>query len=414
MAQFTFELPNNLSRVPIAEERSHLEYEGETYAVYGEEVWFKGKIKLDQHEYQDYTKIKIQAEIQSDQDLSLPQSPHSHSRIGVWIPVRDSRIETRKIRAKQWRCVFDGDDCEFAITGQTWKFGKLASVEIKPAEMWQGELECLVCLNPCFSNVHDDSFKINFNVVPYKGTTPFEQVDISTVEVRRDDKWPHGKTAMSDLIEQFDQFGAFETEGIGNSLHPKQLLTVEAVKHQLNNSKNPVTLCYIGPDTTENICSMLRSINEDASAKEKLNGIYIYSYKEWDEEILDDFGVLESNIQESGLKPKFERLSKTTNVEPIAEEVIVVATYVTPWATNTENKQTYANLLSSLLCNKNSKLVTVDPKSGDFIARSWLNSEMISLEEFYETELNLSPDIVRDLKYETTIATIWSQTGGSN
>ena len=94
--------------------------------------------------------------------------------------------------------------------------------------------------------------------------------------------------------------------------------------------------------------------------------------------------------------------------------MIVVATYVTPWATNTENKQTYANLLSSLLCNKNSKLVTVDPKSGDFIARSWLNSEMISLEEFYETELNLSPDIVRDLKYETTIATIWSQNGGSN
>ena len=73
MAQFTFELPNNLSRVPIAEERSHLEYEGERIAVYGEEVWFKGKIKLDQNEYQDYSKIKIQAEIQSDQDLSLPQ-----------------------------------------------------------------------------------------------------------------------------------------------------------------------------------------------------------------------------------------------------------------------------------------------------------------------------------------------------
>ena len=111
----------------------------------------------------------------------------------------------------------------------------------------------------------------------------------------------------------------------------------------------------------------------------------------------------------------FEKISNKKMInKPITEEVITIATYVTPWATEKkeggieENKQSYKKLLKLLLHNPDSKLISVDPLNGDSIARSALNSETTNLFDFYIEELQLVQKSFRDLNYDTAVAKVWS------
>jgi hypothetical protein len=405
-------IPLNLDKPPIEA----------TNGFYGSEAWVVGEIDIESHFFDDHDKIRIDAEFISPNTPKNPQNPHTHSRVGIWLPTADVKNTSNNTVKKEYHCVFEEKMSDLVIVGDSWKFGKTARLEFKKfnrekTEPWKGKLRFQTCIVPCFSNNSKDSLKLRCKITGYKNTTPARSYGETILSVQRHDDWPAGD--QGDLIDTFLNFGAYHTNGIGVSLHPKQLLTVEALRRLISNSEKPVSICYIGPDTTENICSLLRVIGEDNNLKDGIKALNIYSWEDWDEELFNRYGVLEANILSNNhVAVKFHRISsEQMPTTPIEEEVITIATYVTPWATEkqdeneeeSENKASYKELLSLLLHNPKSRLISVDPMNGDSIARSALHSELQNLNDFYETDMNLESGFDRDLKFESTVARVWSK-----
>ena len=66
---------------------------------------------------------------------------------------------------------------------------------------------------------------------------------------------------MGYVHDVFNNYNAYNYDGNGNSLHPKQYLTVHGMNHIVKNylsDKDDIKVGYIGTDTTENFCSMIR------------------------------------------------------------------------------------------------------------------------------------------------------------
>lgn len=406
-------------KIPLNSDKLPIEA---TNGFYGSETWVVGEIDIESHFFDEHTKIRIDAEFISPGKQKNPQNPHTHSRVGIWLPTADVKNRIKDSVKKEYHCVFEEKVSDLVIVGDTWKFGKTARLEFKKFnreknEPWMGKLRFQTCIVPCFSNNPKDSLKLRCQIIGYKDTTPITEYGETILSVKRKDDWPAGD--QGDLIDTFLRFGAYHTNGAGMSLHPKQLLTVEALRRLIYEVKEPISVCYIGPDTTENICSLLRVIGEDDNLKSGIKVFKIYSWEDWDEELFDKYGELEANIlSNKHVAVEFHRISsKQMPTTPIEEEVITIATYVTPWATEkqddnddtSENKASYKKLLGILLHNPKSRLISVDPMNGDSIARSALHSELQNLNEFYETDMKLDSKIQRDLKFESTVARIWSK-----
>ena len=409
MAQISFD--TNHLFVPRDQNKSPLD---EDNGFYGAESWLSGEIELKADTVENFTKIRIVAEFKSGNNQSGPLNPHTHSRVGIWLPINDKRQNNPQSVKKEFRCVSESETSVIHLVGDTWKFGKEAVVDLKCPIPGDSKLSFQICILPCFTNDPSDSLELEFKVYRYKNTTPIDEVGNKKLSITRNDSFPIAGDS-GDLIDTFMELGAYETKGPGYSLHPKQLLTADALRKVLS-PERPVKICYIGPDTTENVCSLLRIIAEDEELKSAINSFDIYSWEKWDEELFSKYGKLHQNISENeSVDVHFEKISnKKMITEPITEEVVTIATYVTPWATEKkeggihENKQSYKKLLELLLHNPESKLISVDPVNGDSIARSALNSETTNLFDFYIEELELVQKSFRDLNYDTAVAKVWS------
>lgn len=381
---------------------------------YGAESWLSGEIEITANDFESFTKIRIEARFISKNKQVGPISPHTHSRVGIWLPIKDLRSKNDLTVRKEFQCVSESNTGSINLVGDSWKFGKKAVVELKCNVPCNSKVSFQICILPCFTNDPSDSMELEFKVFGYKNTTPIGPISSKKLHITRDDTFPIAGDS-GDLIDTFIKLGAYYTEGPGNSLHPKQLLTIDALRRVLS-PERPVKICYIGPDTTENVCSLLRIIAEDEELKSAIKSFDIYTWEKWDEELFNRYGKLEQNIRENkSVAVHFEKISnKKMITKPITEEVITIATYVTPWATEKkeggieENKQSYKKLLKLLLHNPDSKLISVDPLNGDSIARSALNSETTNLFDFYIEELQLVQKSFRDLNYDTAVAKVWS------
>jgi hypothetical protein len=419
MATIEFGLKEGEVRIPLDQDKPPIEASN---GFYGSEAWVVGEIDIESHFFDEHDKIRIDAEFISPDKQRGPQNPHTHSRVGIWLPTADVKNTSNDTVKKEYHCVFDGKLSDLVIVGDSWKFGKTARLEFKKfnrekTEPWKGKLKFQTCIVPCFSRDPEDSLKLRCKIIGYNDTTPVTEYGETILSVQRKDDWPAGD--QGDLIDTFLKFGAYHTNGAGMSLHPKQLLTVEALRRLIYDVKEPVSVCYIGPDTTENICSLLRVIGEDNNLKDGIKVLNIYSWENWDEELFNRYGVLEDNILSNNhVAVKFHRISsEQMPTTPLEEEVITIATYVTPWATEkqdeneeeSENKASYKELLNLLLHNPKSRLISVDPMNGDSIARSALHSELQNLNDFYKKDMKLKAKTLRDLKFESTVARVWSK-----
>lgn len=413
--------------VPRDQDKSPLDKDN---GFYGAESWLSGEIEITANDFESFTKIRIEAEFTSRDKQIGPINPHTHSRVGIWFPIKDLRLKNDLSVRKEFQCVSESNTGSINLVGDSWKFGKKAVVELKCNVPCNSKVSFQICILPCFTNDPSDFMELEFKVFGYKNTTPIGPISSKKLHITRDDTFPIAGDS-GDLIDTFIKLGAYYTEGPGNSLHPKQLLTIDALRRVLSPDKQ-VKICYIGPDTTENICSLLRIIAEDEELKSKINSFDIYSWEEWDEELFNKYGDLERNISANkSVDVNFHKISKSKMItKPVTEEVVTIATYVTPWATKEEeskkmqkskkkrkkmnnkdivdNKESYKRLLNLLLHNPNSKLISVDPTDGDSIARSALNSETTNLFDFYIEELQLVQKSFRDLNYDTAVAKVWS------
>lgn len=441
MARLSFDTDHLF--IPVDEEQPPLE---DGNGFYGAESWLSGSLDIAADILNEYSKIRIEARFISQDDEKGPTNPHTHSRVGIWLPICDLKVDNPLSVKKEFRCVSENEFDIIHLIGDSWKFGKTAVFELRLPIPSDVRLTFQTCILPCFKSDLSDSLSLKFKIYGYRAAMPIHPPILEkNLLISRDDKFPIAGDD-GDIIDTFIHLGAYETKGLGNSLHPKQLLTADALRKVLSEDK-AIKVCYIGPDTTENICSLLRIIGEDENLKSRIRILEIYSHEEWDEELFNKYGKLETNIiNNESVKVQFSKISESNMIsEPTLEEVIVIATYVTPWATKKKkvgepdisredlpsvatataekqkqtdsnlddyvwkNKKLYKKLLQLLLHNPNSKLISVDPKNGDFIARSALNCERTNMTDFYYEELKLIPRQYRDLSYDTAIAKVWSQ-----
>ena len=178
-----------------------------------------------------------------------------------------------------------------------------------------------------------------------------------------------------------------KTTGVGHSIHPKQLLTVEALGAILKGGfidqcGGQIDLGYIGLDTGENILSVLRFIHR-ANLIPKISSLNIIITPEWDDE---NRKKLEQRILESGLTPTWYEADEKDTLDNCRVD-LMISTYVAVWAANmgkietAEHQKFFENAYTC--CKEDSILISVDPHNPKKIARSHRNTGTIDVTGYY-------------------------------
>ena len=174
---------------------------------------------------------------------------------------------------------------------------------------------------------------------------------------------------------------------MGHSIHPKQLLTVEALGAILKGGfidqcGGQIDLDYIGLDTGENILSVLRFLHR-ANLIPKISSLNIIITPEWDDK---NKKKLEQRIQESGLTPIWWEADKKDTLDDCRVD-LMISTYVAVWAANmgkietAEHQKYFENAYKC--CKEDSILISVDPHEPKKIARSHRNTGPIDVKGYY-------------------------------
>ena len=186
--------------------------------------------------------------------------------------------------------------------------------------------------------------------------------------------------------------GAFQLDGSGNSVHPKQLYTTRALKNQIKvHESDDIEIAYIGTDTTENLRALIRQIKADHELSSTITKLSIYFTEDWDAELMMQYPNLDLNNADTGGKFEltFKQLPSDGTLPASVESVdFVLSTYVTPWAMEDEkNKNQYIQLIQSLLKEPSSRLISVDPSDSSKSIRSYCRDT--NLQSVYITTLGL-------------------------
>ena len=203
---------------------------------------------------------------------------------------------------------------------------------------------------------------------------------------------PEEDYAYSDkkLLDMFNQ-ETHRLSGNGSSIHPKQLITVGLLEEALHDAVSEgfphgIDVGYIGLDTGENLLSVLRFFNR-ASLTSKINNIYIFFEREWDEKFRLDIAPLINKDAIFSDKVRWIEV-KGTEAEKCQVDFLI-STYVAVWAMNDPSTPLLEqdNYFKDTFrwCKEPAMLLSVDPKEHNKIARSKLNEKgRIDPEPYYK------------------------------
>ena len=209
---------------------------------------------------------------------------------------------------------------------------------------------------------------------------------------------------------------ALENEGAGNSIHPKQLITIKQVqtciKNLIDAGRDNIRIAYIGSDTTENLRSVIRFLDANNEG-DYVSNFQVFMTPDWDHEILEQLGPTYSldkcRFKDKEIEPvTLPKIGEMPIIDSIAD--IVIATYVTPWATSQfDQGEQYRHLLETLLGDA-SVLITTDPKSSSKSVRS-------RLDEHYNasallTGYGLKPDENMVTSHPMVSSKLWRRANG--
>jgi hypothetical protein len=209
---------------------------------------------------------------------------------------------------------------------------------------------------------------------------------------------------------------ALDNEGAGNSIHPKQLITIKQVqtciKNLIDSGKDNIRIAYIGSDTTENLRSVIRFLDANSEG-DYVSNFQVFMTPDWDHEILERLGPTYSldkcRFKNKEIEPHtLPKIGEMPIIDSVAD--IVIATYVTPWATSQfEQGEQYRHLLNKLLGDA-SVLITTDPKSSSKSVRS-------RLDEHYNanallTGYGLKPDDNMVTSHPMVSSKLWRRANG--
>ena len=352
-----------------------------------------------------YTKYELIAEFN-------PEAPKTDgakfSRGGFWAGVHD-----QKTRGKMGGRFFTSCETESELTGfqidlSRWAWGTQPCIVFKKDDNHTGtekDIFLTFANRPFFSqnirDVNDESEKIVHLRFTLWGWTKIG-MDRQRISVINVNQHIHNTQGEGDdhKIELLRDYGAFNLTGEGNSVHPKQVYTCQHIADTIKKDfpeNEEIKIGYIGPDTTENLRSVIRMLTSDASLAQKAYKLYVFYDEKWDiPTAFHNFEDTELGLEHAPLKPEpLNNKDLISGRESPPEIDILIATYVGPWAvfTDEDGKRNYTTLLKKIM-GKNTKFITIDPSDSKNSVVSHVKPT-----EFYGVQYNLRR-FYKDLQYD--------------
>ena len=295
------------------------------------------------------------------------------SRVQIIVPIKDPEMITPG--PPEWVELFSAPG--IFLQRKTWDEGNLAKVVIRKDsdESTHIDMNILIVLNKI--NLKPDEFQLL--VESEKVLTTGGSLVISEQEIKFTDEKSVlcYKAEDEDLITRvFNQNSGYEIENQGSMFHPKQIHSYNSVYRSLESnitSESSMNISYIGPDTCENLHSVVRAVNALVDNGLKVNKFFIL-YTQWDERSMQSLNVTDPGYFEGkGCKFDVELLRITSNIDVKSD--LIISTYVTNWAFNSGKRgsaaeQYLSNILTQIK-NENSMIISIDPFDEKRVARSF-------------------------------------------
>lgn len=398
--------------VPIANDGHIIGMNGYPTAKRGAPYW----INVEISDLGDCRSLTLEAEFKYEPSEKHPNEARQFSRVGIWTSVKDSPVMVSQVvsRSDEYE---HGEQSSFTVRLNEWQFGQKSEITFNVnSKNGVEKLQLALCSIPFFnvtnSGLSRCQLDLRLHAKKYgemQGGSPEKQV----IEFRVDENTR--PSDEKDLLELMNEFGAFNLDGDGNSVHPKQLYTSRMLNEQLQKTNHDdIEIAYIGTDTTENLRSLLRVLIED-EISQRIKKFTVYFTKDWDESLLRLFPKLRLDQEVS--KGKFEFIQEAlpldgtlpSSIQPVD---FVISTYVTPWVLGDEkNKSQYSKLVNGLLNKKGAKLISVDPTESNKIVRSYFDGNF-NCDDMYIQQLHLRPiDEFSDIELSNNVVTttVWTR-----
>lgn len=293
-----------------------------------------------------------------------------NDRIGIFLPSSDSTVRNEIVtRGTEFRQKNQNNIRNILIDNQSWEFGRTANVTLHKISNEKSVLKFQILLKPVFHPEPIRELEISID-----GYNEHEKIEPDVIRKKIIKLSPNGKIPeTSKVIKQIENLGGYNNEGEGNSIHPKQITTIKALKYCMKNinSQEKIRIAYIGTDTTENLTSVVRYITKN-NLWSKIECITAYSEDKWDDpivELIENLGIStvidDDNIVIHPHNDYFR--------ESAEEHDIVIATYVIPFVSRKEVSN-FQILLDNLLI-EGGDFVSVDPIKLEYSVRSPIYGE---------------------------------------
>lgn len=313
---------------------------------------------------------------------------------------------------------------------KSWDLGKESRLTLHRSPETKEDLsfKLLLLLRPRFFKI-GDKCKIKFNIIDKKvsNNSSLDEESLQGLSLLDEESLQRlseyelicSNELTTDKVEKMgyvhdvlNRYNAYNYDGGGNSLHPKQYLTIRGLEHIMNqflDGKNDIKIGYIGTDTTENFCSMMRWL-ETSGMIDRVSKIEAWYTNEWDWEFLQSLD--DSHPLKCHRKVKPFEISPNL-IEQANSCDIIISTYVSPFVGLHSNS--YQELLTKLV-EANSYLLSVDPQNAEKSVR--LPLDVINNQILYKNILSFivakAPVTKENLAVEWSVWKRRKSTTGAN
>ena len=358
-------------------------------AFRGEKTWLIMNIA----DLKGYKRFMLSANFDYQPSRNNPNECRQNSKVGIWTSVKDCPQVINQ--ASSSYSYPHGSSDKVQVNLKEWRFGKKSEICFEINDGRESDvIQLAMCAIPYFQ-VEGAEFPITELKIKLEGipntAAHYEEIETKVIEFYQ--KSGVRTPGLEFELQLFNEFGAFNQFGNGNSIHPKQLFTIRALEEFMSqNGSDDLSLAYIGTDTTENLRSLLRCIfDEKTKYYDRIRDFTVYFTEEWDRQLIEEFSGLRirPEYSEGRFVLRLEKLpidgSLPQSVLPVD---LVISTYVTPWAIEGEkNKQQYVDLINSLMDNQNGEIISVDPADSTKSIRS--ACKLTNLQDVYINDLGL-------------------------
>jgi hypothetical protein len=321
--------------------------------------------------------------------VDITVSISGHGMVGLWVPSSDTTVSDGPIPTAMFGYYYSENE-NLYVDCKKWEFGDEGKIRIYNTGPSDGDCRFVFSafVRPVFSQPED--VMVTIRVDDPKATSVLnEQYHlVPGRQVSLDEDQPF---LMKEVFDNFSKLEAMGYTGVGNIVHPKQYFTIRGFetifKEFFHSSKKDIRIAYIGTDTTENIRSFVRWLNQSGSIS-LISEIRFFYTTDWDKDFLH-FSGLERDLQREfpAVSTSFRELGpETINAQKELPQCdVVISTFVTPWVGG-DARSEFAKLLRQIM-HQDSYLLSVDPQNGGCSVRSELSDMSINNDDLYKSDL---------------------------